>query len=137
MSEVQDSIFTKIVQGEIPCHKVYEDEHTLAFLDINPVQPGHTLVIPKKQVEFVWDMDEETYGAVMKTAHHVAKRLQKVMGRKYVGEAVVGIDVPHAHVHLIPFDEPEQLKKVLTPEVNPVTQEELAEIATKLRMEEN
>jgi len=99
----KDSIFTKIVKGEIPCHKVYEDENTLAFLDIHPIQPGHTLVIPKKQVEFVWDLDDDVYQAVMATTKKVAQRLRDVTGKPYVGEQVVGIDVPHAHVHLIPF----------------------------------
>src|SRR5436309_15038669 len=100
---MQESIFTGIVKGEIPCHKVYEDEATLAFLDIHPVQPGHTLVIPKKQVEFVWDLDDETYQAVMATAKKVARQLRDVLDVPYVGEQVIGIDVPHAHVHLIPF----------------------------------
>lgn len=101
---MQDSIFTKIVKGEIPCHKVYEDELTLAFLDIHPVQPGHMLVIPKKQVEFVWDLSDEDYVAVMTTTKKVALRLREVLGTKYVGEQIIGVDVPHAHVQLIPFN---------------------------------
>lgn len=101
---MEDSIFTKIVKGEIPCHKVYEDEKTLAFLDINPTQPGHTLVIPKKQVWEVWDLDQEDYDAVMATAKKVALRLREILGRKRVGEQVMGLDVNHAHVHLVPFD---------------------------------
>lgn len=101
---MQDSIFTKIVRGEIPCHKVYEDEKTLAFLDIHPAQPGHTLVIPKKQVEFVWDLTDEDYQAVMATAKKVALRLREVLGTRYVGERIVGVDVPHAHVQLVPFN---------------------------------
>lgn len=99
----EDSIFTKIVRGEVPCHKIYEDELTLAFLDIHPVQPGHTLVIPKQQIEFVWDLDDETYQAVMATAKKVAERLKRVLGKPFIGEQVIGVDVPHAHVHLIPF----------------------------------
>ncbi len=101
---MQDSIFMKIVKGEIPCHKVYEDEWTLAFLDIHPAQPGHMLVIPKKQVEFIWDLTEEDYQAVMATAKKVALRLREVMGTKYIGERIVGVDVPHAHVQLVPFN---------------------------------
>lgn len=100
---MQDSIFTKIVRGEIPCHKVYEDDLTLAFLDIHPKQPGHTLVIPKQQVEFVWDLNDELYAAVMATAKKVAQRLKDVLGEPYVGEQIMGIDVPHAHVHVFPF----------------------------------
>jgi len=101
---MQDSIFTKIIKGEIPCHKVYEDDKTLAFLDIHPVQPGHALVIPKVQVEFVWDLSNEDYRAVMASAKNVALRLREVLGTKYVGERIEGLGVPHAHVQLIPFN---------------------------------
>ena len=95
-----DSIFTKIIKGEIPSHKIYEDDKTLAFLDIHPKTPGHTLVIPKKQVEFLWDLDEDDYGAVMATARKVALRLKEVLSPPFIGETVFGIDVPHTHVHL-------------------------------------
>lgn len=93
-----------MVKGEIPCYKIYEDDKTLAFLDIHPKQPGHTLVIPKKQVEFVWDLADEDYQAVMKTTKKVALRIRTVLGRHYVGEQIIGEEVPHAHVHLFPFD---------------------------------
>jgi histidine triad (HIT) family protein len=126
-----DSIFTKIVKGEIPCHKVYEDDKTLAFLDIHPVQPGHTLVIPKRQVEFVWDLDDVDYQAVMKTAQMVAKRLRQVLGKPYVGEQVIGIDVPHAHVHLIPFSTIEEYRSVADLAAEP-DHNTLAEVAKKL-----
>jgi len=101
---MEDSIFTKIVKGEIPCHKVYEDKRVLAFLDIHPAVAGHTLVIPKKQVEFVWDLQEEDYAAVMAAAKQVARRMREVLGVRYVGEKIIGVDVPHAHVQLIPFN---------------------------------
>lgn len=101
----EPSIFTKIVRGEIPCHKIYEDDLTLAFLDIYAVVEGHTLVIPKKQVEFLWDLDDVDYQAVMATAKKVGARLRNILGVKYVGVKVVGVDVPHAHVHLLPFNE--------------------------------
>jgi histidine triad (HIT) family protein len=101
---MQDSIFTKIIKGDIPCHKIYEDKWTLAFLDIHPVQPGHVLVIPKKQIEFVWDLPDEDYTAVMTTTKKVALRIREVLGVKYVGERIIGVDVPHAHVQLIPFN---------------------------------
>ncbi len=107
---MEDSIFTKIVKGEIPCHKIYEDERTMAFLDIYPLTPGHSLVIPKKQVEFVWDLAEEDYLAVMVTAKKVAMKLRETVGTKYVSERIVGVDVPHAHVQLIPFDNVSELK---------------------------
>lgn len=101
----EPSIFTKIIRGEIPSHKIYEDEHTLAFLDIYSPITGHTLVIPKKQVEFAWDLDDDDYQAVMATAKKVALRLRDVLEVPYVGEKVVGVDVPHAHIHLIPFSD--------------------------------
>ena len=110
MGNMKPSIFTKIIRGDIPCHKIYEDEHTLAFLDIHPVQPGHVLVIPKQQVEFLWDLDEATYLAVMSTAQKVAKRLRETLNVPYVGEKVFGLDVPHAHVHLIPFSIPSEFR---------------------------
>lgn len=100
---MEESIFTKIIKREIPCHKVYEDDQTFAFLDIHPVQPGHTLVIPKKQIEFVWDLDLETYQAVMATVQKVGLRIRDVLKPRYVGQQIVGVDVPHAHVHVIPF----------------------------------
>lgn len=105
---MQDSIFTKIIKGEIPCHKIYEDERTLAFLDIHPSQTGHTLVVPKKQIEFVWDLPDEEYWAIMATAKKVALHLREVLGAKYVGERIIGVDVPHAHVQLIPFSTVEE-----------------------------
>jgi len=128
---MQDSIFTKIIKGEIPCHKVYEDEHTFAFLDIHPVQPGHTLVIPKKQVEFVWDLDDVTYQAVMATARKVARRLREVLDKPYIGEQVMGVDVPHAHVHLIPFSTGAEFRNVPDMSAEP-DHAQLAQIAQKL-----
>lgn len=105
---MSDSIFTKIIKGEIPAYKIYEDDKTLAFLDINPIQPGHTLVVPKKQVEFVWDLEAEDYHNLMNTVKKVALELRKKSGFKYVGQKIIGVDVPHAHVHLIPFNTADQ-----------------------------
>lgn len=127
----EESIFTKIIKGDIPCHKIYEDDLTLAFLDIHPVQPGHTLVIPKKQVEFVWDLDDETYQAVMSTAKKVAKRLKAVLKTPYIGEEVVGVEVPHAHVHIIPFSTLEEFRNIPDKSAEPEF-EALAEMAKKL-----
>jgi len=128
---MEDSIFTKIIKGEIPCHKVYEDDKTLAFLDIHPKMPGHTLVIPKKQVEFVWDLDDEDYRAVMATVKKVALKLRETMGQPFVGELVMGIDVPHAHVHVYPFATTEESRRIpdLTAEPDHAV---LAAIAQKL-----
>lgn len=105
---MQDSVFTKMINGEIPIHKVYEDELTLAFLDIYPIVKGHTLVIPKKQIENVWDLPDEDYIAVWATAKKVAQRLDRVLTPMKIGVKVMGTDVPHAHIHLIPFNDPEE-----------------------------
>jgi histidine triad (HIT) family protein len=101
---MQDSVFTKIIKGEIPAHKVFEDDRVLAFLDIHPLTPGHTLIVPKAQIEFVWDLSNEDYEAVMTAAKTLALRLRAVLGTKYVGERIIGVDVPHAHVQLVPFN---------------------------------
>lgn len=101
---MEDSIFTKIVKGEIPSHKVYEDDKTLAFLSIYPSVKGHTLVIPKVQVDSLWSLSDADYTAVMDATKRVAERLKEVIGSDRVGVKVIGIDVPHAHVHLIPFN---------------------------------
>lgn len=107
-----DSIFTQIIKGEIPCHKIYEDEKTLAFLDIHPVQPGHTLVIPKKQVEFVWDLDGSDYQALMATVKKVGRRIREALAVPYVGQQVMGTDVPHTHIHIIPFRTAAEFRRV-------------------------
>lgn len=128
---MQDSIFTKIIKGEIPSYKIFEDDKTYAFLDIHPKTPGHTLVIPKKQVEFVWDLEDEDYEAVMATVKKVALRLKEVMGGPYIGELVVGIDVPHAHAHVYTFANVEESRRIPDPNQDP-DHEELAAIAKKL-----
>jgi len=101
---MQDSIFTKIIKGEIPCHKVYEDEHTLAFLDIEPLAPGHTLVVPKVQVDQVDELPAEDYQALMATVQKVSRHLRTTLGTKRCVIQVLGFDVPHAHIHIIPAD---------------------------------
>ncbi|HVC36194.1 MAG TPA: HIT domain-containing protein [Candidatus Dormibacteraeota bacterium] len=116
---MEDSIFTKIIKGQIPCYRIYEDSKTLAFLDIHPVQPGHTLVIPKKQVAFLWDLADEDYQAVMSTAKKVACQIREVLRSPFVGEQVVGVDVPHAHIHLIPFSTLEEYRRVADKETTP------------------
>jgi histidine triad (HIT) family protein len=103
-----DSIFTKIIKGEIPCHKVYEDDKTLAFLDIHPKQPGHVLVIPKNEVDHIWDLPDSDYLAVMSTTKKVARRLREVLKPERVGIQVEGTGVPHAHVHVFPFNNVEE-----------------------------
>ena len=97
------SIFSRIVAGEIPCYKVAEDDRFFAFLDISPVAKGHTLVIPKQEVDYIFDLDDETYNGLMTFARKVARALEGAVECKRVGVAVMGLEVPHAHVHLIPI----------------------------------
>lgn len=130
---MEESIFTKIVKGDIPSHKVYEDDKVLAFLDIHPVNEGHTLVIPKRQIEFVWDLDDEDYAAVMAAAKKIARRMRDVLGVKYVGVKVIGVDVPHAHVQLIPFNSADEYEKPQDMRGEP-DHAALARIAEKLRL---
>ena len=106
----EDSVFTKIIKGEIPAYKVYEDELTIAILTIQPVQPGHTLVISKKQVNQFLDLPEEDYRAVWETVRKIGFHIRAVTGKERIGVVVKGIDVPHAHVHVIPFNPGEGLK---------------------------
>ena len=98
------SIFTKIIQGEIPCYKIYEDDKTFAFLDIHPETPGHTLVIPKKEVDKIYDLPDEDYQALMTTVKKLSQHMVEILGQRTLWK-VVGTDVPHAHVHLEPYDE--------------------------------
>lgn len=98
------SIFTKIVNRAIPAHIVAEDENYLAFLDINPLAKGHTLVIPKKEVDYLFDLNDETLGGLMAFAKRVGKAIEKVVPCERIGITVIGLEVPHAHVHLIPIN---------------------------------
>jgi histidine triad (HIT) family protein len=107
---MEDSIFTKIIRGDIPSHKIYEDEKTFVFLDIHPVQPGHTLVIPKRQIAYIWDLNNQDYSALMATVRKVGLRLRGILEVSFVGVQVIGVDVPHAHVHLIPFTDVQQYR---------------------------
>ena len=97
------SIFAKIVAGEIPCYKVYEDEKVLAFLDIHPESKGHVLVIPKVEVDKIYDLSDEDYSALMSAAKKIAKHMDEVLGARTLWK-LVGTDVPHAHIHLMPLD---------------------------------
>ena len=106
---MEPSVFTKIMNGEIPCHKVYEDELTFAFMDIHPLQPGHILVVPKKQVDLFDDLSEDDYNAVFKTVKKISKILRKHFQTSRTTLLVMGYDVPHAHVHLIPSDSAEDI----------------------------
>lgn len=97
------TIFSRIVKGEIPCYKIAEDERFFAFMDINPVAVGHTLVIPKREDDYIFNLDDEEIGAMMVFAKKVAKAIEKAVPCKRIGVAVIGLEVPHAHIHLIPI----------------------------------
>lgn len=127
------TIFSKIVAGEIPCHKIAENDEFFAFLDINPVALGHTLVIPKKEINYIFDIDDAMLGRMMAFAKRVARAQEAAITCKRVGLAVMGLEVPHAHIHLIPITRESDMyfgNKKIT-----VSQAELAEIAAKIRKE--
>jgi histidine triad (HIT) family protein len=125
------TLFSRIIAGEIPCHKVAESEVFFAFLDINPVATGHTLVVPKQEVDYLFDMDDDVLGRMMAFAKRVASAQQAAIPCLRVGLAVVGLEVPHAHIHLVPITQESDMyfgKNKLAP-----SQAELAEVADKIR----
>ena len=125
------TIFSRIVAGEIPCHKVAEDEEFFAFLDINPVAKGHTLVIPKKEIDYIFDLEDALLGRMMAFAKRVARAQEAAIPCKRVGIAVMGLEVPHAHIHLIPITKGSDMcfgGKKMT-----ITQDELAAVAALIR----
>jgi histidine triad (HIT) family protein len=97
------SIFTRIINGEIPCYKVAEDDRFIAFLDVRPLKPGHTLVVPKQEVDYIFDLDAETVAGMMVFARKIALAMKEVIDCRRIGVAVLGLEVPHAHIHLIPL----------------------------------
>lgn len=104
------SIFTKIISGEIPCYKVAEDDDFIAFLDINPNAKGHTLCVPKQEINKIFDMDQDHYTKLMAFSYKVAKALEKSVPAKRIGMSVIGLEVPHVHVHLIPLNEMQDIQ---------------------------
>jgi len=134
---MEDSVFTKIIKGEIPCHKVYEDDKTLVFMDIHPVMEGHMLVVPKVQVDHIEDLQEEDYQAVFSAVKKAAKPAVNVLGSLRAVVLVMGYDVPHAHVHVLPSNSGNdfytaigRVKEAAETEPNHTR---LAELAEKLR----
>lgn len=125
------SIFSRIVAGEIPCHKVAENEEFFAFLDISPVAPGHTLVIPKKEVDYIFDLDDDVLGRMMAFAKRVARAQEAVIPCKRVGIAVMGLEVPHAHIHLIPIRKESDM--YFGGKKSEVTNDVLADTAERIR----
>lgn len=125
------SIFTKIIQGEIPCHKIAENDHFLAFLDITPVAVGHTLVVPKKEIDYFFDLDENLLSEINLFAKEVASKLQRAVPCRRIGVAIIGLEVPHAHVHLVPLNTMKDIN--FSAERIKMTHEEFASLAEKIR----
>ena len=124
------TLFSKIINGEIPCYKIAENEHCFAFLDINPNAKGHTLCVPKIEVDKFFDLDEQTYLQLVSFARKVAQAIEKAIPCNRVGMAVVGLETPHSHIHLIPINEMEEMtfnKKIK------LSEEEFKEIANKIK----
>ncbi len=125
------TLFTRIIKGQIPSYKIAEDENYYAFLDINPLAKGHTLVIPKKETDYLFDLDEGTLAGMMVFARPIARAIDKSVSCKRVGVAVLGLEVPHAHIHLIPINELGDIN-FARPKLK-LTQQEFEEIAEKIK----
>lgn len=125
------TIFTKIVQREIPCHLIAEDDRFMAFLDVMPLVEGHTLVIPKQEIDYIFDLDPELLGDLMKFAQTIAPALKKAIPCKRVGVAVIGLEVPHAHMHLVPMNRMMDIN--FSQEKLKPSQESLAQTAALIR----
>jgi histidine triad (HIT) family protein len=124
------TIFTKIINGEIPCYKIAEDERYFAFLDINPLKAGHTLVVPKKETDYIFDLDDDQLKGIVVFSKKVAAAIKAAFPCNRIGIAVLGLDVPHAHVHLVPMDSMEDIN-FRKPKLK-FTPEEFKEIAKKI-----
>lgn len=128
---MEDSVFTKIIKGELPSSKVYEDDKTIVIVPLHPIAKGHLLVIPKLQIDQFIDLPDEDYQAVMTTVKKIARHMKEVLGTKRVGLQVVGLDVPHVHVHVVAFDTVEEYRE--TPdESSPPDFEKIKALADKL-----
>lgn len=128
---MEESVFTKIIKGEIPCHKIYEDDKCIAFLDIHPQVEGHTLLITKDQVDRIWDLPDELYHHIWSVARKIEARITEVINPPRVGVAVEGFGVPHVHIHLIPLYEIGDFKKPQDLTAEP-DNEALAKVAERL-----
>lgn len=129
------TIFSKIIKGEIPSHKIAENDEFYAFLDINPLNMGHTLVVPKKEIDYIFDIEDGELGRMMVFAKKVAEAIKRAIPCRKVGVAVIGLEVPHAHIHLVPMEKESDIhfgREKLNP-----SQEELAQVAEKIRKEFN
>jgi histidine triad (HIT) family protein len=127
------SIFSKIIKGEIPCHKIAEDENFFAFLDVFPLVTGHVLVVPKKEIDYLFDIEDADLAEMMVFAKQVARVLKKAIPCTRIGVAVIGLEVPHAHIHLVPMNSANDVN-FTRPKLSP-SQEELRQTAEKIRAE--
>lgn len=125
-----ETIFTRIIKGEIPCYKIAEDERFFAFLDVNPLGKGHTLVVPKKHSSYIFDMEDTELADMMVFAKKVAKAIEKCIPCLRIGVAVIGLEVPHTHIHLVPLNEENDLN--FRKERPKLSKEEMQEIADKI-----
>jgi histidine triad (HIT) family protein len=125
------TLFTRIIQGEIPCHKIAENDKFIAFLDITPVAKGHTLVVPKMEVDYFFDLNSDLLAEINLFAKEVASKLQRTIPCRRIGVAIIGLEVPHAHVHLIPLNTMADIN--FSAERLKMSTEELADIATEIR----
>lgn len=123
------TLFTKIINGEIPCHKILEDENFFAFLDINPIREGHTLVIPKKEIDYIFDIEDDVLGGLMAFSKRVAAMIENAIPCKRIGVMICGLEIPHAHVHLIPMQE---ILDLNFQNAKPSSSEELKNIAGRI-----
>ena len=124
------TLFSRIIRGEISCHKILEDEKYFAFLDIRPINPGHTLVVPKKEIDYIFDVDDELLAGLMLFAKKIAAAIQKERLGKRIGVMVAGLEVPHVHIHLVPINDVHDLNFA---RAKPASPEELAAIAQRIR----
>jgi histidine triad (HIT) family protein len=125
------SVFTRIINGEIPCYRVAEDDRYIAFLDVRPLKAGHTLVVPKREVDYIFDLDEDALAGIMLFAQKVARAMKEVIECNRIGVAVIGLEVPHAHIHLIPISREGDMlftnpRVALTPQENEALAGEIA-----------
>lgn len=129
----EPSIFTRIINGEIPAHKIYEDDHVIAFLEIHPIKEGHTLVVPKKQIDHIWDLEDEDYEYLWSVVKKIGSHMREVIGSPRIGVTVEGFGVPHAHIHLLPIYHGNDLKIQQDKDFTP-SDAELEAVANRLRM---
>lgn len=130
---MEDSLFTRIIKGEIPCHRIYEDDRVIAFLDVHPLHEGHTLVVPKTQVDHLWDLPQDDYVYLWNIVKTLGDHVRQTLETPRVGVVVEGFGVPHVHVHLVPIESGEDLKRHQDMSAE-IDHEQLAQMAERLRL---